>query len=89
MQKATFFQSALTSKELKLKPKTANIAGLQLADLLVHPVRQTILFEKKCITDSPTPFVRQLMETIEGKFNRHLYDGRTWGYGKVFFPEIK
>ncbi|MGQ9666008.1 MAG: hypothetical protein ACUVWB_01725, partial [Anaerolineae bacterium] len=30
----TFFQRALTSKELKLKPKSANIAGLQIADLL-------------------------------------------------------
>ncbi len=29
---ANFFQSALTSRELKLKPKAANITGLQLVD---------------------------------------------------------
>jgi len=46
MSPASFFQRSLTSKELKLKPKAANIAGLQLADLLGHPVRQAILVEK-------------------------------------------
>ena len=39
---AKFFQSALTSSELKLKPKTANVAGLQLADLLGHPTKMWI-----------------------------------------------
>jgi len=28
-----------------------------------------------------------LLEAVDGKFNRHLYDGRVWGYGKVFTPE--
>lgn len=32
-----FFQTRLTSKDVKLKPKEKNIAGLQLADLLAHP----------------------------------------------------
>lgn len=86
-QRAAFFRTALTSKELKLKPKSANIAGLQLADLLAHPVRQSILREKGLITDEPTRFARQLLQTVDGKFNRHLYDGRVSGYGKVFFPE--
>lgn len=34
---AAQFQKTLTSKQLKVKPKTANISGLQLADLLAHP----------------------------------------------------
>ena len=87
MSKAAFFQSALTSRELKLKPKSANIAGLQLADLLVHPARQSILWEKQRMDETPSDFVRQLLETVDGKFNRHLYDGRVWGYGKMLFPE--
>jgi hypothetical protein len=37
------FQAALSSRELKLKLKSANIAGLQLADILGHPVKQWIL----------------------------------------------
>lgn len=36
-------QAALTSRELKLKPKSQDIAGLQLADLLGHPVKNWIL----------------------------------------------
>jgi hypothetical protein len=39
MTRSEVFQSALTSSELKLKPKSANISGLQLADLLGHPVK--------------------------------------------------
>jgi len=31
------FSTYLTSKQLKLKPKAANIAGLQLADIIAHP----------------------------------------------------
>ena len=87
VRKAEFFQNALTSRELKLKPKTANIAGLQLADLLAHPVRQAILWEKKQVSDAPSRFAQALLETVDVKFNRHLYDGRVWGYGKVFYPE--
>jgi hypothetical protein len=85
--KASFFQNALTSRQLKLKPKQANIAGLQLADLLAHPVRQAILLEKGRIPGPLGCFAEKLMPMVETKFNRHLYDGRVWGYGKVFFPE--
>ena len=31
------FQELLTSKELKVKPKANNIAGLQLADIIAYP----------------------------------------------------
>jgi len=37
------FKQALTSCQLKVKPKANNIAGLQLADLLAHPIRNEIL----------------------------------------------
>lgn len=87
--RADFFQEALTSSQLKVKPKSANIAGLQLADLLGHPVRQMILRENRHWDKAPTPFAERLLEVIESKFNRHLYQDRVEGYGKVFFPEIK
>lgn len=32
------------------------------------------------------PFARRLVAAVEGKFNRHLYDGRIAGYGVVLFP---
>jgi len=87
MTRAGFFQQALTSKELKLKRKSDNIAGLQLADILAHPVRQSILLDKNCITGRLPSFARRLMELGDRKFNRQLYEERVEGYGKVFFPK--
>ena len=86
--KPELFKRALTSKDLKLKPKSANIAGLQIADILGHPVRQGILIDKgKLPGEQLRPFASRLIEQIDAKFNRHLYDGRVWGYGKVWFPK--
>lgn len=36
-ENAERMKECLTSKDIKLKPKSANVAGLQLADLLAHP----------------------------------------------------
>ncbi len=80
---------ALTSSELKLKPKSANIAGLQLADMLGHPVKQWALKRVGHAVDDLAPFAQRLMGVIEGKFNRHLYDERLDGYGVVIFPRVE
>ncbi|MFA4906131.1 MAG: DUF3800 domain-containing protein [Candidatus Margulisiibacteriota bacterium] len=81
----TTFQSTLTSKEIKIKPKAKNIAGLQLADLLAHPVKSSILHDRGYI---PTlgSFCVQLLPVLSGKFNCQIYSKRIDGYGKVFFP---
>lgn len=87
MDKTEFFQHSLTSRELKVKPKKANIAGLQLADLLGHPVKQAILKDAGIITASPPPFAAQILKMLESKWNQHLYDKRIKGYGQVLFPK--
>ena len=87
--KAAAFQQALTTRKLKIKPKSANIAGLQLADLLVNPFRKSILIEQRMITPRLAPFAERIVQTAEGKLNRHLRSGRVEGYGKVFFPSQK
>ena len=84
---AATFQHALTSKQLKVKNKSANIAGLQLADLLGHPVRQAILRDEGHVSEPPAPFAARLMPIVQTKFNHHQYNGRIEGYGKVFFPK--
>lgn len=84
---AHVFQSAFTTKELKLKPKTANIAGLQLSDILGHPIKQFILRQKAIIQDDEPPFARELMAAVAHKFNAHLYSGKVEGYGTVLFPK--
>ena len=79
-----FFQQALTSSQIKLKPKSANIAGLQLSDLLAYPSKQEILIEEQRIDDPGDNFGKQICQCIQGKYNRQVYQGRIEGYGKVF-----
>jgi hypothetical protein len=55
--------------------------------LLGHPVRQAILCEEHHLAEPLRPFAGRVIPIVEGKFNRHLYDGRVTGYGKVFFPK--
>lgn len=79
-----FFQQALTSCEIKLKPKSANIAGLQVADLLAYPIKQEILLDKKQISDPGDIFSKEICKVIASKYNRQVYEGKVLGYGKVF-----
>ena len=87
--KAAEFQAALSSSQLKLSSKGANIAGLQLADILAHPVKQWVLKQYGVTKDPHAPFANQLMEIVIKKFNRHLYEERIEGYGYVLYPKIK
>lgn len=81
----TFFQNVLTTKEIKLKPKTANIAGLQISDLVAHPIKHEILIENNRITRTEEKsFGKKICEIIKRKYNRHYCTGRVEGYGKVF-----
>lgn len=81
-----WFRKALTSHEIKLKPKLKNIAGLQLADLLAHPVKRSILAEKGIITAPEGTFGEQMCAHLTQKYNRQVYTGEIWGYGKIFLP---
>src|SRR5262245_39268250 len=44
--KPAVIQRCLTSKELRLESKKANITGLQIADLLAHPAHRSYKFAK-------------------------------------------
>jgi hypothetical protein len=81
---AAFFQRALTSKEIKLKPKQANIAGLQIADLLAYPCKQEILVAQGKIEDPGEVFGREICRCVAPKYNQRHYDGQVDGYGQVF-----
>jgi hypothetical protein len=69
-------QKALTTRELKVKPKTLNVAGLQIADLLAHPVLRDILLDRKRVSDRGGLFADRMMKAAESKYNHHRYDGR-------------
>lgn len=78
-----FFQSVLTSKELKLKKKEHNICGLQLSDMLAYPARRDMLCDIK--KGAPlTGMTKTLSEVLTKKYNRQVYQGRISGYGKIF-----
>jgi hypothetical protein len=80
-----FFQKTLTSKEIKLKPKPKNIAGLQVADLLAYPSKQEILVSYERYTQNmEDKFGEKICECIQFKYNKQIYQGRQVGYGKVF-----
>jgi len=79
--------SRLTSKELKIKPKRANIAGLQLADLIAHPSRREILLEKDLLSDERKVFGDQICRILRrDKYLRNQRTGQIWGYGKKLLP---
>lgn len=74
------FQKSLTSRELKVRPKTANIAGLQLADLIAQPSRCEILDEQGLLGRPLAPFSRQIIEILKDKYDQE----RGKMYGKKF-----
>lgn len=84
----TFFQSALTSSEIKIKPKKNNIPGLQIADILAYPLREKTLFEKGIrSTNFLGTFNETICDCVRQKVNRQFYTGRISGYGEVFIGE--
>lgn len=80
-----FFSQYLTSKEIKIKPKHNNVAGLQIADILTHPIKKLTLINYEII---PTPendfFWLRIIDVARPKFYRNSVDGRVDGYGLVF-----
>jgi len=84
---AGFFQSALSSRKLKLRGKKANISGLQLADLLGHPTKMWTLRHYGLISEEPAPYAKRLMKIVEQKFNRQLFNNKLEGYGIVLYPQ--
>lgn len=83
---AKIFQQRLTSKELKIKPKSANVAGLQFADLIASPSCRSLICDK---TGVPmTARFGQQVETIlrKSKYLRRPSDGEILGWGKKWLP---
>jgi len=64
------FRKALTSSQLKVKPKANNISGLLIADLLAHPSRNEILYERNLLDREIAPFAARVIEILQKKFYR-------------------
>jgi hypothetical protein len=83
---AELMQTHLTSSELKLKLKTANIAGLQLADLLAHPAHRALKFQHlgETLPDDYGAFVARILERY--CYDRNPYNGQIVGWGTKWLP---
>lgn len=67
---------ALTSRQLKVKQKSNNLAGLQLADLVAHPSRNEILKENGHPMNI-APFAAKVIAVLQVKYDQ--LDGRVFG----------
>jgi hypothetical protein len=74
----------LTSKELKIKPKSANISGLQLADLVAYPARRFAMKHYGLLQDEKVTFNEQIIEVIKPKFFKK--GNKIDGYGLKLLP---
>lgn len=75
-----------STKEIKLKKKKDNIAGLQFVDLISHPARRYILSQNGLAKDLKyTSFEQSVVDIlVRKKFRRK--NGKIEGAGTVFFP---
>ena len=71
------FQEILTSRQLKVKPKTNNISGLQLADILAYPSRNEILAEQELLLRELGPYTLRVIQILQRKYDQR--EGRVFG----------
>jgi len=83
---AKAFQDRLTSREIKIQPKTANVAGLQLADLLANPTCRGLICEKTK-TEMTATFSKKILEVLKkNKYLKNPNDGTIPGWGTKWLP---
>jgi hypothetical protein len=82
----TVIRRTLISKELRLQPKSANVAALQIADLLAHPAHRNYKFTRLGET-IPDDYGTSLVTILEeSKYNRKSSTGQIEGYGRKWLP---
>jgi hypothetical protein len=76
------FQKSLTSSQLKVKNKSANVSGLQLADLIANPSRAEILSERHLLGRPLAAFSKRIIDILQCKYDCDPL--HTSIYGKKF-----
>jgi hypothetical protein len=79
-------QTHLTSKEIKFEDKKANIAGLQLVEMIANPSHQYL--KSKC-NGQPmlARFGREIVDVLDEKrYSRDPKTGRIMGWGLKLLP---
>ena len=78
------FQRCLSSRQIKLRKKYQNIAGLQVSDLLAHPYKQDVLLDYGKIDSYYGKFGKKILEIAKTKYNKWALFNKVDGYGRVF-----
>jgi len=83
--KAEKFGQRLTSTQLKVKPKSNNIAGLQIADLIAHPSFKATQVRRQ---NKPLPdnFGGKIAAILEADKYQRSPSGRIDGWGQKWLP---
>jgi len=79
------FESYLTSRELKVKQKSNNIAGLQIADLIAHPSFKSTLARKNR-QSLPSNYGGKIALILEKKKYYRSPAGKIDGWGRKWLP---
>jgi len=83
---ANLVQKCLTSREVKFDPKSANVCGLQLVEMIAHPSHQAI---KSQFTGEPMTarFGREIVDVlIRQRYSRHPVTRVIEGWGQKRLP---
>jgi hypothetical protein len=83
--RADVAKARLISRELRLQPKAADIAGLQVADLLAHPAHRTFKFMQQDIP-IPDDYGASLIKELERVYDRNPATKLIRGYGRKWLP---
>jgi hypothetical protein len=79
------FVARFTSSQLKVKPKSANVSGLQLADLIAHPSFIAVKARHEGL-NLPANYGGQVAQILEASKYRRSWSGRIAGYGTKWLP---
>ncbi len=71
------FHYSFTSRQLKVKPKSGNVSGLQLADIIAHPSRAEILDAERLLGRPLAAFSKKIINILQQKYDR--YEGKVCG----------
>jgi hypothetical protein len=77
--------ACLTSRQLKVKPKANNIAGLQLADIIAHPSYKAALARRNNEAP-PSNFGGQIAQLLETSKYYRSPSGQIIGWGVKWLP---
>jgi len=79
------WQRRLTSTQLKVKPKAANVSGLQLADLIAHPSYRATRARRNNEA-LPANFGGQIAKILEASKYRRSPHGQIDRWGRKWLP---